>query len=178
MEKENKIIDFENKLLLSNLKKEVSINFWINTEQIAKIIKNESLISLEKLKIELQNQNKILSKEEINILYNKLNKIKILIEETSKNEINNLKEEISKNNEIKNYKPTENNFLFSRKMINKVKNPEKPHEHLLWLSLGITNSAFTIGQTIFKIWFGILKSPYDLYLILSWKWELENLKNI
>lgn len=179
MEK-NRNIDkniIENKLLLSKLKNEIEKNFWINENDIQYIIRNESLTSLEKLKLDLQNKNKNFWKEEIEKLYEKLNQVKSLIEDESKNKILDLKKEVEEKINIDNFQNKIEKYL-PRKLIKIAKNPEKPHEHLVWASLWIANSTIAIWESILKIWTWIIKSPYDLYLLASWKAELENVKRI
>lgn len=168
-------ITLKNKILIKNLEKEISNNFWLEKKEIEFFIKNESLNSREQLKIEFQNKNKNFWNTKIEELFDKLGEIKKL-QEFTKNETFELKNEVEKQLEDNFHNPLEK--YLSRKMINIARRPEKPHEHILWATLWIANSLISISESIFKLGLWIIKSPYDLYLILSWKWELENIKKI
>lgn len=167
----------ESKILLKNLKNEISKNFWIKNDLLENLILNKSINSLEKLKLELQNKNNFLEKEKIKELFLKINEAKILFEEISKNQRENLKNEIEEEININNFSNNLEKFL-PRKLVKTAKNPEKPHEHLIWASLWIANSAIAIWEGILKVWIWIIKSPYDLYLLAFWKAEIENIKKI
>ena len=141
-----------------------------------KEIRENSVYSLENLKAELQKENKILELQKIQELFSDLQKARNIFGKESKKEIINLKQEleIDTNNYFSNVLESK----LPRKLIKKAKNPEKPHEYLLSVSLWTANSLIAIWSWIINVWVWILKSPYDLYLLASWKWELENAKKI
>lgn len=170
-------IELESKVLLSKLKIEISKNFWLKENEIENLIIDNSINSLEKLKLELQNQNKSYWNNEVKEIFEKLNEIKNLLEKISKKEISDLKKEVEEKIDINNFENSLEKYL-PRKLLKVAKNPEKPHEHLIWASLWIANSTFATFETIAKIWIWIVKTPYDLYLLLSWKAELENIKKV
>lgn len=165
------------KKLLEKLSSDIFKKYWIEKQKIEVLIKRESLISIENLKLELQNQNKILDNFTLNELLKDLNKAKENLNLISKNErINLIKSIENQNNFMKN-----NNFLekkLPRKLVKTAQNPKNLHENILWLSLWTASSILTISESIVKIWIWIFKSPYDLYLISTWKAEMENIKKI
>lgn len=145
--------------LLKNLSEEISKKYWIEKQKAINLIKSKSIKSIEDLKKEFESQNK---------------KEKILFEELFL-ELNNAKEKRQiLQNEI-NWNLEKN---LPENLLEKAKNPKNLHEHILWASLWIANSAIIFWKTLTNIWLWILKSPYDLYLVLKWKWEFENFKKI
>ena len=169
----------KNNISLEELSLEISKKFWLESKKISLLIKEireNSVYSLENLKAELQKENKTLELQKIQELFSDLQKARNIFGKESKKEIINLKQDlkIDTNNYFSNILESK----LPRKLIKKAKNPEKPHEHLLWASLWIANSLITIWSWIINVWVWILKSPYDLYLLASWKWELENAKKI
>ena len=113
-----------------------------------------------------------------------IQKAQFLIKTESINSLENLKKELKAENkflenDIDNFQNSlEWKNILPRKLVKIARNPEKPHEHLLWASLGLANSVVAVWSVIINTWIWILKSPYDLYLIASWKWEIENAKKI
>ena len=160
----------KNNISLEELSLEISKKFWLESKKISLLIKEireNSVYSLENLKAELQ---------KIQELFSDLQKARNIFGKESKKEIINLKQEleIDTNNYFSNILESK----LPRKLIKKAKNPEKPHEYLLSVSLWTANSLIAIWSWIINVWVWILKSPYDLYLLASWKWELENAKKI
>lgn len=180
--KEKNIFNLENskkntETLLWELSKEISNNFWIEIEKAVYLIKKESIISLDSLRQELIKQKDKLENKKIEELYLRLKEIKNILEIYSKTEIVKLKNEVEEKIDIDNFKNSLE-WKLSRKMINIAKKPRLFHEHLLWASLWVANSLVAIWESTIKILIWFIKSPYDLYLILSGKAEIENIKKI
>jgi hypothetical protein len=64
------------------------------------------------------------------------------------------------------------------KLVEKAKNPEKFHEHILWFTLWTANSIIAITDALYQIGVGIIKAPYHLYLVVSGKWEVDGIKEV
>ena len=177
---ENKKFEEKNTFeLLQKLSNEIFQKFWIDIQKAQFLIKTESINSLENLKKELKAENKFLENDKIEELFLKLKEFKNILESASKNEIPKLKYEVEEQIDIDNFQNSlEWKNILPRKLVKIARNPEKPHEHLLWASLGLANSVVAVWSAIINTWIWILKSPYDLYLLASWKWELENAKKI
>lgn len=166
--------------ILQSLADDISWKYWIEKEKAISLIRQESIKTIEDLKQELKKEN--LDRTELDKLFLEIQKIKNILNRFSEVEISKLKSQI----EIASLKEkididTFQNSLewkLPRKLLKIAKNPEKPHEHLVWVSLWIANSTIAIWESIVKIWIWIIKSPYDLYLLISWKAEIESLKKI
>lgn len=183
------ILDENNKRrkLLDSLALELWEKFSIDKKEALKLIKNNTFKSLDDLKQELEkNNSKIkLSEKDIENLYISLKWAKELITNVSEIKIKTLKETIEnyQDNNLEekiNIEEFKNKLekILPEKLINKAKNPQYIHEHILWFSLGTANSIIAIADLVFQIWAWIIKSPYHIYLIISWKWELDWYKDI
>ncbi len=171
--------NIDQKKLLEELALDISNKFWIDKEKAEKLIKSETLVSLDTLKTELKqtNENNDLDNNEIEKLFFTLKWALNVIENSSKLEIKTLKEDIEKNINIGEFKNHLEDYL-PAKLIEKAKNPSKPHEHVLWLALWTSNSIIATVDILYKIWKWILQSPYHLYLIISGKAKTNSFKNI
>lgn len=175
-EKNNLIVD-NTENLLKKLRDDISKKYWIEKQKAEFLIKKESFISIQDLKNELQKEKNFLENSKLEELFKDLNNVKEILKNSSKIEISKLNSEIKNNFENKNDSTLVEKY-FSKNFLKVAKNPEKPHEHLIWASLWIANSTFATFETITKIWIWIVKTPYDLYLLLSLKAELENIKKV
>ena len=163
-EKEN----IENKLAT-----EISIKYKIEKKEALRLIRWRTLESLDSLRdqIELWENRNLdkLSKKEIENLFLTLRWAQEVIENFSKFELIILKEEvensISPKNILETYLPNE--------LVQKAKNPTQLHEHILWFSLWTANSIIAIVDALYQIWAWIIKTPYHLYLVVSWKAEID-----
>jgi hypothetical protein len=100
-----------------------------------------------------------------------------VIEQSSKIEIKVLKEDIEKQVNIEEFKNHIEDYL-PAKLIQKAKNPKKLHEHILWFALWTTNSIFKTIDILYQIWKGLIKTPIDLYMIITWKGKSESFKDV
>jgi hypothetical protein len=48
----------------------------------------------------------------------------------------------------------------------------------LWLALGTTNSLIATADILYKIWKGILQTPYHIYMIIVWKAKSNSFHNL
>lgn len=165
----------DKKMMLDNLANEISRKFKIEKIKAISLIKNETLEDINNLKKELKVEN--LNNKQLEELFLILKWAQEIIENVSKLEIKILKENIEKNVSIDDFV----NIIEKKlppKLLQKAKNPKNIHEHILWFSLGTSNSIISIIDTLYQIWAWIIKTPYHLYLVISWKWELKSWKNI
>lgn len=170
----------DKKKLLEELALDIANKFWIEKSEAKKLIKSETLVSLDSLKAELNKdlQNKDnLDNSEIEKLFFTLRWALDVIENASKMEIEVLKDDVEKSINIEEFKNHLENFL-PPKLINKAKNPKSPHEHILGLALGTANSIIATADILYQIWKWILQAPYHLYLIITWKWKSESFKDV
>lgn len=161
--------------LIENLSKEISLKFWIEKQKAIYLIQKDSITSLDSLKNELDKKD--FETKRIEELFSTLEKTKKILEIQYQIERNKLKNEVEEKIDIDNFK---NNLEWKlpRNLLKKAKSPEKLHEHILWASLWATNSIIASLDFLINLWYWIIKTPYDLYLILSWKAEIESIKKI
>lgn len=171
----------DKKLMLEKLADEISKKFKIEKKEALLLIKNNTLDWLENLKKEIketwsQSLNK-LNNSDLERLFLILKWAQELIENSSKIEIKILKDEVEKTINIDEFKNHIEDYLPS-KLINKAKNPKLLHEHILWFALWSANSIIATIDLLYQIWAWIIKTPYHIYMIVSWKWEIKSMKNI
>ena len=183
IEKNDKINSkIDRQKLLKELAIDIANKFWIDKERTEKLIKSETLASLDSLKNELKqetnNENKLNNKE-IEKLFFTLKWALELIENSAKLEIKALKKDLDNIDkvQIENFENHIEKYL-PKKLIQVAKNPEKPHEHILWLALGTANSIIATADALYQIWKWIIQTPYHIYLIISWKAKSDSFKNI
>ena len=171
---------FDKKKLLDELAIDIANKFWIAKEKAEKLIKSETLVSLDSLKNELNkdiNEEQEIDNENIEKLFFTLRWALEVIENSSKIEIKVLKDDVEKTINIEEFKKHIEDYL-PAKLINAAKNPKAPHEHILGLALWTTNSIIATADILYQIWKWILQSPYHLYMIITWKAETDSFKNI
>lgn len=169
----------DKKAMLESLADEISKKFKIEKRNAISLIKNNTLEWLDNLKKELKenlNVNNI-NEKELEKLFFVLRWAQELIENLSKIEIKLLKEDIEKNIKIDDFVNIVEKYL-PKNLIEKAKNPKYIHEHILWFSLWSANSIIAVIDLLYQIWAWIIKSPYHIYMIVSWKWEVKSMKNI
>jgi len=168
--------NLDSKKLLDKLAINIANKFWMEKQKAIELLKTDTSNWLNILKKDIENQEDIELKELFKKLWDKkleqlffmLKWAQEIIEKSSKIEIKILKADIEKNSNIENFKNNIEDYL-PPKLISIAKNPQKIHEHILGFALGTTNSIFKTVEIIYEIWKGIIKTPIDLYLILSWK---------
>lgn len=173
--------------LLYELAQDIANKYGIEKKQAIQLIEQQTNISLDDLKKEIwenrshkesnKNHERYLDKKEIEDLFLTLNWAREVIENISKIEIKVLKETLEQNINIEDFSTHIDKYL-PKKLLEKAKNPQLPHEHILWIALWSANSIYTTVDILYQIWKWILKAPYDIYIILSWKWETDSFKNI
>ena len=171
---------FDKKKLLEELAIDIAKKFWIEKNEAKKLIKSETLFSLDSLKTKLNqeiNWENNLDNKEIEKLFFTLKWALEVIENSSKIEIKILKEDIEKSINIEDFKNHIEDYL-PAKLIAKAKNPQTPHEHILWFALGTTNSIIATADILYSIWKWILLTPYHIYMIITWKATSNSFKEI
>lgn len=168
-------LEWEN--LKNELANDIASDFWIDKERVKELITIDTKEWLNALRQELTELKEktweSISKEKIEKLEKVIEWAKIFIEEASKKERQALIKEVCENDyksKIEQYLPSE--------LIDKAKNPRLAHEHILWIALWSSNTIISTVEALYQIWKGILKTPYDFYILVSWKWECESIKKI
>lgn len=169
------------KILLDELANDIAKKFWIKKEKAISFIKSDSLKWLDNLKKEISESkdsslNKLKNKE-IEKLFLTLKWAHEIIENSAKIEIKILKNNVEKTINIDDFKNHIEDYL-PKKLIEKAKNPKNLHQQILGFALWSANSIFATADILYQIWAGILKTPYHLYMIVTWKWEIKSMKDI
>lgn len=171
----------DKKRLLDELAIDIAHRFWMDKQKAVDLLKTDINKWLEELKGEIlkiddENLNKLWDKE-LKQLFFTLKWALDVIEKTSKNEIQILKKDIEKSIDIEEFKNKIEEYL-PKNLIQKAKNPQNIAEHILGFALGTTNSIFKTADILYQIWKWIIKTPYHLYMMISWKWESDSFKDI
>lgn len=182
IEKNNNISNsLDSKKMLQKLIEDMVKDFEIDKIKAEELVKIDSKNNREKLnseiwKINNSRENKI-SNEKIEELVVKIKWYQETIENISKVEISDLKEDVEKTINIDDFKRNLEEYL-PKELINSAKNPKNPHEQILWIALWTANSIFTTTEALYKIWKWLINTPYHLYLIFTWKATTDSFKNI
>ncbi len=172
---------FDKKKMLDELAIDIANRFWIDKENAKKLIQSDTLDCITSLKKEITEINSDslndIKEKELQKLFFTLKWALEVIENSSKIEIKTLKENIEKSLNIEEFKRHIEDYL-PPKLILKAKNPKNPHEHVLWFALWTANSIIATADILYQIWAGLLKTPYHLYMIVTWKWKSDSFKNI
>ena len=169
------------------LSDEISKWFSISKKIALKLINDESINSLEKLKIELtllekndevQSINEVFDEEKLEKLFFSLKWAREVIENASKSEINELKELLEKTDLFDLKESDLIRKIFSKKIIEKAKNPKDISDQILWFSLWIASSTIIITEILYSLWKWIITSVSDLISVLKWEWEIESIKKV
>lgn len=165
--------------LLSSLSRELSQKYGIEASSVERMLTNKTKLSLQEFRNEmLSNGNSSLSENQTEELYHSIEGYKKLVIEHTKFDIETLKSRVSNdlsqtesigNTVLKNIFPT---------MMQRVQNPKTLSDEFTWAILWALDSGITFWYICYKIGLWIIKSPYDLYLITSWKWTYKNWKRI
>lgn len=171
------------KKLLDELANDISNEYWIDKEQVKKLIKNKTLTTLDSLRSEINKEEsfdkkeKYLNNTNLEKLFFTLKWALEIIEHSSQIEIKSLRKDIEKSINIEDFKNKIEDFLPAN-LVKKAKNPWKFHEHILGFALWSTNSILTTVEYLYQIWKWILLAPYHLYMIVSWKATTDSFKDI
>jgi len=173
--------------LMVDIKTEFAWNEKISDKTIENLLNLKTINSLDWLKSELNDfKNEInssdklsilekkslqnLSEDEKNKLFNVLKWYKNVIEKASRDKLDILKDT------LENWNSQDKTWLERRlpvNILNKLENPNWVWDEVLWIALWTTNSIMTTVEFLYKLWAWIIKSPYHIYLIVSWKAKYE-----
>lgn len=179
---ENKSIEVHE--LLLELSKDVSKSFWITTETAERLTKLKTENWLEWLKIEIENSNLSLTeKNKIKWLWDKeLEKLfftitwaKEIIKSVSENKLDVLKKEVEPH-----FIPSKT-WLEHRLPINlitRINEPKNLWDNIIWACIWTINSWITTVQFLYNLWKWAIQAPYHVYLLVTWKAEIESLKKV
>ncbi len=166
----------DEKQLLKELALDIANKFWIEKQKAESLIKKETLVWIDSLKDELK-EEKNLANKDVEKLFFTLKWALEVIEQSSKIEIKTLKDDIEKHLNIEEFERNIESYL-PNTLIQKAKNPENIHEHILGFALWTTNSIYSTVEALYKIWKWIIATPLHLYLIVTGKAKTNSFDNI
>lgn len=167
--------------LLNKLSEEISKNYWLEKQNSEELVKLDTSRWIENLKKELLESGKEyfdrLKTREQEKLFLILKWAQEVTEKNVQLEIMTLKSDIEQNINIEDIKNNIESYLPDR-LISTAKNPKMLHEHILGFALWTSNSLIAWLEWLYNIWKWIIQTPYHIYLIVKWEWEIKNIKNI
>jgi hypothetical protein len=177
LEKEKKIssrpkLQENTKELLNELALKIAHEFWIDVSQVKELIRSQSNLQLESLKGIVQ-ETELSGEINFQKLKTVLNGARNVVEKMSRNEIELLKWSIQEDK----ISP-ETDFYISTRLLSagtlrKLYHPEWMQDQIVWVAIGLLNSAEATVKLLYDIGAGIVKTPYHIYLIASGKWEYQ-----
>lgn len=161
--------------LLYDLALKISKEFGIDISQAKELIQWDTLGNLDALKWTV-NKNKKLN---VLDLQQAISDARNTIEKVSKQKRESLKEMLDEER----YAPEKHEYkinkkIFSPDLLYRVQNPKNIWEYVMWLWIWVIDSAETVIVFSYKLWEGILLSPYHFYLLLTGKGSYHGIKKI
>lgn len=166
--------------MLQSLSDEISKKFWISKEEAKKMLEKKTWLSLGDFRQELEKAKSTsrLNSDQTEELFYIIDGYKKLIIEKSKLWIETLKWLVSYES-----LPSETSGALLLKkifpeMMTHIHNPQNISDQMSGWIIGLVESGLTLLNICYQIGKGIIKAPYDLYLIATWKWTYETWKRI
>lgn len=168
-------VQIDTKDLLNDLAQKIATEYGIDVSEVKKLINSKTETKLWTLKNLVSTWNQVIDTQALKSV---IKGAKDVIEKASKKEIEVLKW-VLEENEVT---PKED-FYISSKLVpaniyERAKNPKNISDNIIGASIGIINSVEATIQLLYEIGSGIVKTPYHIYLVASWKAEYKNIKRI
>jgi len=174
-ERVNPGIQVDTKNLLNKLAWEIAKKYGLDINQVKKLIQSKTGSKLDSLKSMVGSSGETINLAEFK---NVIAGAKDVIEKASKDEIELLKWTIEKTK----LNPKKDIYLSNKfvpaNFIERARDPQNLWDNLIGASIGLLNSTEEIITTLYNIGAGIIKTPYHIYMIVSWKAEYDRFKNI
>ena len=174
-EKLNSGVQFDTKNLLNKLAGEIAKKYGLDINQVKEFIRGKTSSKLDNLKSIVWDSGETIDIAEFK---NVIAGAKDVIEKASKDEIELLKGTIEKTK----LNPEKDIYLSNKfipaDLMDRAQNPQNLWDNILGAGIWILNSTEEIITTLYNIGAGIIKTPYHIYLIVSWKADYDGFKNI
>jgi len=174
-EKLNSSVKLDTKSLLNKLAKEIAKKYWLDINQVKKLIQSKTWSKLDSLKSMVSSSGETI---DISEFKNVISGAKDVIEKASKDEIELLKWTIEKAQLHPERDIYLSNKFISSKLMDRAQSPQNLWDNIIGAGIWILNSTEEIITTLYNIWAGIIKTPYHIYLIVTWKAEYDRFKDI
>lgn len=159
---------------------------WISSKSAKKLSELKTITNISILKKELEkikvDENKYDETEELNKIFNEIQNIQFLqneLKSKSRVEIASLKEQLEI---IPEYKIASENSISNKftssEYLAKIVTWETFWDNLAWVIFWSADSIYSLWTYAKDLAFWIVKSPIDLYKIVTWKAETDSFKNV
>lgn len=161
--------------LLEKLAKEISKAYLVKIDVISELLKRDTALSLEDFKKEFEQNNafkqeKWKESKSIEELYLAIKWAKETLRLSTQAHIDILKDELNRIQKWEDFSYITKK-VFSENMYTRAENPQNMWDQIAWLCLWLINSWETLIRVLIDIAKGVILTPRDIYLIVSWKWE-------
>ena len=167
--------EIDTKKLLNSLANEIAKKYGLDINQVKKLIQSKTWSKLEGLKSMVSDTWESIDMPELS---NVIAWAKDVIEKASKQEIELLKWTVEKTSLNPKKDIYLSNKVFSPSLMDRVNNPQNIWDNILGAGIWLINTTEEIIATLYNIWAGIIKTPYHIYMIVSWKADYDWFKNI
>lgn len=171
----NSGVKFDTKSLLNKLASEIAKKYGLDVNQVKQFIRWKTSSKLDNLKSIVGSSGETI---DITEFKNVIAGAKDVIEKASKDEIELLKGTIEKTKLTPNKDIYLSNKFLPNSFMQRAQDPKNLWDNIIGAGIWILNSTEEIITTLYNIGAGIIKTPYHIYLIVSWKAEYDQFKNI
>lgn len=165
----------DTKNLLNTLAAEIAKKYGLDINQVKKLIQSKTWSKLDSLKSMVGSSGESIDVAEFK---NVIAGAKDVIEKASKDEIELLKWTIEKTKLNPEKDIYLSNKFISSSLIERAQNPQNLWDNIIGAGIWILNSTEKFVALLYNIWAGIGKTPYHIYLLVSWKADYDWFKNI
>ena len=168
---------------LKKLSQEISQEFWIDSKNAELLLKAKTSLSLKEFRQEVnklweKNTSLQLSLEQSERLYNIVKGYREIITAKTELWIEALKQSISIERPLSESFGQQIGKKYLPELQKRAQNPKNLSDQISGWFLWIFESSITMIDLCYRIGLGIIKSPYDIYRIITGKATYENWKKI
>lgn len=173
---------------ISNLEKQIINDYKISSNRLQDLITFSTWKWLDEIKMELGNQLesvnwKEVDYDEVAALLSQISKYKEQITNESKLWRESLISEIWWWNpeiptDMINAKSYLVSSLFPESILERASNPKNIWDNLVWLGIWAIETIAYSWKLIWQVWLWVVKLPYHLYQIATWKAKYDWFKNV
>lgn len=168
-------VQIDTKSLLNQLAQKIASEYGIDVAEVKKLINSKTETKLETLKNLVATGKEVIDTQSLQAV---IKGAKEVVEKASKEKIQILKGTVEKSEVTPQEEFLITTRLVSNSMYERARNPKNLSDNILWAGIGAINSVEVTIQMLYNIWVGALKTPYHIYLIVSWKAEYTNIRRI
>lgn len=174
-------VDLDKKI--NALENQIATLYWVEWSRLPQLVKFLSEKWRESLKEELKKElsrwetlvNSQVNYDALADNFEELLRLKEKLKKETKSSIEWLNTELQRNTEISSWlaNPTLASKIFSKETLKRCQNPQNIWDNLVWLWVWVIETWMIAWKTVWDICVWIVKAPYDLYQIATWKAKYE-----